>query len=524
MVLLRIRKLFSRGPYVFRSDSPQETTQGPQQPRPRTVGGIDVSDLADELARKLRARNSGPTKTPATRGREELTSLRFSKSITRALLDPRLPPVLAPDALKQLQEDFEASKSFTPKISPAEAVVTALLTPSIMGIVREVADETQSGLVLSNTEYIQWLPPSAYSPKNEWRKPDLLTAHPAMLITRKQNGGEGIVNFRNSRADWRTSNWNFGGVEAKKNSIGFVSSLWEGKCELGNMHEALGEMVDYVKCFVMDNSMISFVLYDKFGFVGGYAKTGTITELVVHEDNERQGPAVIPWHSNGSKVVLKNLLKNRIPERMILLEKVKHVFNASWKSYDGTSPYLGSGGFGDVYRVEVQGNIQALKVVREGHTMAEFDTLKQAFHDNAPVVKVLVEKHEDRFSAYTMEPVGAVCSNHSRANVSLLFSSLFDLHLSGWYHGDARWQNIVMFEGQVLWCDFLSARKSDPLSLYYRACDLQMLAESLLRRGGLPAPTVSEVEEMLSGSNLESYDEIAKFVSNSLSSGRPPSD
>ena len=98
---------------------------------------------------------------------------------------------LARDALAQLQEDFDAAKSFTPEISPLEAAVTALLTPSITSLVQEVASETQSGLVLSNTEYIQWLPPSANSPKNEWKKPDLLTAHPAMLVTRKQNGETG---------------------------------------------------------------------------------------------------------------------------------------------------------------------------------------------------------------------------------------------------------------------------------------------------------------------------------------------
>jgi len=34
--------------------------------------------------------------------------------------------------------------------------------------------------------------------------------------------------------------------------------------------------------------------------------------------------------------------------------------------------------------------------------LAEFDTLKQAYSDKAPVVKVLVEQHEDRFSAYTI--------------------------------------------------------------------------------------------------------------------------
>jgi hypothetical protein len=485
---------------------------------------INISDLADELARKLKTRDSGPYKTAATRGREELAALRYLKAITPAPLDPTLPPILAPDALKQLQKDFEASKSFTPKISPAEVALTALLTPSITDIVQEVASDTQSGLVISNTEYIKWLPPLWNSPKNEWKKPDLITAHPAMLVTRKQNGGVGIISFRKSRADWpATTNYNFGGVEGKNESIDFVSSLWEGKCELGNMHEALGEMVDYVKCSVVEKSYISFILYDKFGFAGGYAKTGTVTELVVlADDNQQKGPpAVIPWDANGSKAVLMNLLKSRIPDKMVWLEKVRHAFNASWKSCDGTSPYLGSGAFGNVYRVEVQGKVQALKILKKGHAMVEFDTLKQAYNDKAPVVKVLVEKHEDQFSAYTMEPVGTPCSNHSHENVSLLFSSLFDLHSTGWYHGDARWENAIMIEGRVLWCDFLSAKKSEPLGLYYVACDLQTLAESLLRRQRLTAPTALEMQEMLPN-DRESYSMISNFVSNALLNGQPP--
>jgi hypothetical protein len=167
-------------------------------------------------------------------------------------------------------------------------------------------------------------------------------------------------------------------------------------------------------------------------------------------------------------------------------------------------------------------NVHALKVLKKGHAMVEFDTLKQAYDDNAPVVKVLVEMHGDQSSAYTMEPVGTPCSNHSRENVSLLFSSLFDLHSTGWYHGDARWPNAIMFEGRVLWFDFLSAKKSVPLGLYYRACDLQTLAESLLERQGLTAPTVSQVEEMLSSDDLESYIKIANYVSNALLNGRRP--
>jgi hypothetical protein len=473
------------------------------------------NDLS-EVARKLKPRDSGPTKTPASRGKEQLRNLRSAKAITPAYLDPSSPPILSPDTLKQLHEDLASAS-----ISPTEAVLTALLTPSITLIVQEVANETQSGLVLSNTEYIKWLPPWSNSDHNEWKKPDLITAHPAMLISRKQNGGEGIIKFRNSRADWRASKYYFGSVEAKKESIGFISSLWEGKGTIGNMNEALGEMVDYVKCFVVDKSMISFILYDKFGFIGGCTITGTITELVVREDNESSGPAVIPWDAHGSKDVLKNLLKKRIPEKMVLMEKVRYAFNASWKSRggNGTSPHLGSGGFGDVYCVEIEGKVQALKVIRDKYSKGEFDTLKQAYNDKAPVVEVLVENHNDSFFAYTMRPVGTPCSDHTPEIVSLLFSALFDLHKTGWYHGDARWQNAILFDNKVHWCDFLQAKKLVPLDIYNRACDLHTLAESLSSRPAVATP-ISKIEEMLER-DMTSYTEIAIVVTNNKN--LPPS-
>jgi tRNA A-37 threonylcarbamoyl transferase component Bud32 len=170
---------------------------------------------------------------------------------------------------------------------------------------------------------------------------------------------------------------------------------------------------------------------------------------------------------------------------------------------------------------------RALKVLRQSQALPEFDSLRKAYQDKAPVVQALDEKHNDSFAAaYIMRPVGTCtstpCSNHDRETVSLLFSSLFQLHSTGWYHGDARWQNAILCkEGRVLWCDFMYAKKLDPMCPYYLACDLQQLAKSLLIRQGLTIPTVSEMEQQVS-ENLESYNEIAKIVSDALVSGRPP--
>ena len=207
---------------------------------------------------------------------------------------------------------------------------------------------------------------------------------------------------------------------------------------------------------------------------------------------------------------------------MLLMEKVRGAFNASWSTIQGISPYLGSGGFGDVYRVQVEGEQLALKVSKDGHMKAEFDTLKDAYVDKAPVVQVLCYQYEDAFSAYTMKPVGTPITNLTRVIVPKLFRSLFMLHSFGWYHGNARWQNAIKSDGELLWCDFLSAKKFQPLQLYYRAYDLQKLVESVLKSKRIaPVPGRSEIEGMLQVP-LTDYNNIANLVLEAMSKGRPP--
>jgi hypothetical protein len=138
--------------------------------------------LADKIAPKLNERDIGPSKTPATMGQEELGALRSSKSIISVSLHPELLPILNTEELMRLHTEFDAAKLHTPEIT--ESMLTALLTPSFTRLVEEVSHETESGLVISNTENIQWLKPVVNSSRNEWKKPDFVVAHPSMLIPR----------------------------------------------------------------------------------------------------------------------------------------------------------------------------------------------------------------------------------------------------------------------------------------------------------------------------------------------------
>ena len=89
----------------------EEETKEEEKKRYRsepTFNQETISYLADELYRNLKAKDSGPTKTPASRGREAINSLRRLELIYPADLNQKLPPIIAPDELAQLQKDFEA--------------------------------------------------------------------------------------------------------------------------------------------------------------------------------------------------------------------------------------------------------------------------------------------------------------------------------------------------------------------------------------------------------------------------------
>ena len=73
----------------------------------------------------------------------------------------------------------------------------------------------------------------------------------------------------------------------------------------------------------------------------------------------------------------------------------------------------------------------------------------------------------------------------------------------------------LMINGKLLWCDFLRAKKVEPLPIHYRADDLGKLAESILQSKGRKAPSVLELEQMVS-LNPESYDDIAGWVARAM--------
>jgi hypothetical protein len=58
-----------------------------------------------------------------------------------------------------------------------------------------------------------------------------------------------------------------------------ITSLWEGKINLGNLHVALGDMVDYVRCWGIQKRNVIIILYDVNGFVVGDCTKSVIRTL-----------------------------------------------------------------------------------------------------------------------------------------------------------------------------------------------------------------------------------------------------
>jgi hypothetical protein len=131
------------------------------------------------------------------------------------------------NALQKKVDEYTRSPS-----TPGESVLMVLLSPHVMAALAETA----SGLVLSNTESHRWLPAALDEAKQNGRKPDLITAHPLRISPAQAFGGPGIVEFRRAMG---ISALTFGGLDMKHDAEHYITSLWEGKVNLGNLHVAL---------------------------------------------------------------------------------------------------------------------------------------------------------------------------------------------------------------------------------------------------------------------------------------------
>ena len=400
-----------------------------------------LTEATQHLTDLIQQQNVEPTQTAATRGARCLQALiisgQYSQQPPGMVGANKESSVLSSVELCDLRQTL---REVQPDL--VEAAMTALLSPKITEVLKE---ETKSGLVLSNTESTKWLPAYPLESAQNRRKPDLLTAHPLRISPSTSFGGKAMVSFRTNH---QISGLIFGGLDMKRDSELYLTSLWEGKSKLGNLHQALGEMVDYVKCLGVKRRSLSIILYDMDGFVVGDSIDGVIRTLY----------HLVPWDAPGSRAVLKAYMTKHTTQQVVNAQNAMVDLRLRIASLaGGASAYLGGGSFGEVFCVENEnGEMVALKVARSGHASfaKEYRRLKSAKHEGAPVVEVQA-KAEWPLCAYTMTPVGSTMIKTSEA-CRELFCALRALHDSGWYHGDARYPNAIKTrDGDILWIDFL---------------------------------------------------------------------
>jgi hypothetical protein len=244
--------------------------------------------------------NVQPTESAATRGEHLLDELKGTGNYREHPLDPSEPLVMSTTELSALQEKVAMYSSST----LGESVLTALLSPRVVAAIAETA----SGLVLSNTESHRWLPAALNEAKKNRRKPDLFTAHPLRIYPPQAFGGRDIVEFRRTMG---ISGLTFGGLDMKRDAENYITSMWQGKVNLGNLHVALGEMVDYVRCYGIQKRNVIIILYDVNGFVVGDCTKSVIRTLY----------KLVPWDTPGSKAFLKTYMTKYVTPQILQAQK-----------------------------------------------------------------------------------------------------------------------------------------------------------------------------------------------------------
>lgn len=170
---------------------------------------------------------------------------------------------------------------------------------------------------------------------------------------------------------------------------------------------------------------------------------------------------------------------------------------------DRDGAFLGSGAHGRVFRVRstsVPQQVQALKIVLtkgdESKACSVFDearTLLTLKGKHAPVVTLLQDAvgiypddQDECFGVcYLMSEVGTPVNlpNKRSTVISDLYMSLRALHIKDQFHGDARVDNVMEYEGSYLWCDFFRPHHRERATMKVNfVADIHKLTASILQR------------------------------------------
>jgi len=354
-----------------------------------------------------------------------------------------------------------------------EKYLVNLFTPQFTEILRIVDPD----LRIVNSEEYKWLQCSADDP-NADLKPDLFSCFHPLITYRSpyKNAIEGDRLFGQYR-DW--------------NSRSSIHCIWDAKWKIDD--EAFGEKCKYLQIAgqgTKDHAgsplMLKGILFDADSF---WAITSAGNEIISVVTSE--------WSRLGSKEFLINFLRPSDPwmkATLALCETLKvriEDFSARSVIVNESFAILGSGASGRVFRLE---DGQALKVVIGASCDGfEIEFLNMEMLSKNPSTKdfvfPVVENSYKKgvldgvhYAGYLLSAVGKPfnATSITPAQLEKIAVSLSALHRQGITHGDARIQNVLLYDGDARWIDFHHSKfqfTTEDLILN----DISLLLESLGR-------------------------------------------
>ena len=194
----------------------------------------------------------------------------------------------------------------------------------------------------------------------------------------------------------------------------------------------------------------------------------------------QQNHKVVTYHAYGKWDTPG--LSNSIIKFAEVTSKMDSVLSQSLTHHQLTlDSFLGAGGFGRVYRVvDRNGEIRALKVSSSPNLNNEFAWMEKLMKEAEGRVVPVIENSFVQFSegaCYLLAQVGEPVKR-IRSEVMSACRALDNLHASGYCHGDARFQNIIKVNSQLLWIDLMFCV---PKSAAAQLKDFKYLISSFLR-------------------------------------------
>jgi hypothetical protein len=220
---------------------------------------------------------------------------------------------------------------------------------------------------------------------------------------------------------------------------------------------------------------------------------------------------IMKWVLNGSKTILHKFITSYKSPWISLLEKACNQLHVE---IDDGNSYLGRGGFGLVFRVLRNGDVLALKIVKEeasNSLVTEVESLKLTA-DSGLTVRFIegVKYIESEGAAILISPAGTPISRPlKKSHVEVLFGLLRRLHSSGFTHGDCRIQNVIVFNEKVLWIDLCQPFAANPT---YIKLDITSLTKSFLGMKDLDNEMKNLITDCVNQSSDENFGKLVKSV------------